>query len=309
MTGKQIIYPAAPSRFSTRKFNDLIRFIRKHGHAPFNHRPGVSFDDFEENIGRARTLEFLIKAMFACDSLWVFGCSDGVMNEWKRMLDEKADGKNIRVFPEFDPDWEEHYKRLIPKYGDLFKRQREKQKLFLLVGPRAIGKTFWINKLIDRLGGVLSQAKTNTTRPARNEADHQSYNFMNMKEFEDNIRIGNFIEHDSYHGAYYGSTFSEIYKIFDRGQHGIIAITPKGSSAFFAQRKKLNLEIICLRPENDRIIPKNLDRRGILDSMERMTYINESSNFVPPEGVEYETVWISGETETDEQRIIKALNL
>ncbi len=311
MSSKKIVYPAVPSRFNDEKWNQILDFIRGQGHIPFDHRCGVPFEDFEEGLGRERTLKFLIGTMHCCDMLWIFGCSEGVMGEWKAILDisnTKAPC-SIRVSAEFDPEWQEYYKMLSPKYGDLLTQVRARQKLFAFVGPRAIGKSFWIDRLINHYGGRLGQVKTNSSRGLRNEADYRSYNLMSREEFEHGIEKGKFLEHDIYHGHYYGCSMSEIFKVLDRGQNGILAITPSGSSKLFAERDKMNLSIICLKPESEDVLMRNFKRRGIADPVEQERYLKEATDFTPPSNVYYKTVWISGCADIDEGRLISALQL
>ncbi|MFA5987806.1 MAG: hypothetical protein WC797_04130, partial [Candidatus Paceibacterota bacterium] len=72
---KEIVYPAVPSRFADEKWREIISFIRDQGHAPFDHRRGAPYADFEHSIGRPRALDFLIGQMERCGLLGVFGCS------------------------------------------------------------------------------------------------------------------------------------------------------------------------------------------------------------------------------------------
>ena len=229
------------------------------------------------------------------------------------MLDnlDRGDRGEVKVFPEFDLEWQKYYDKLSPRFGDLTSRLRARQRVFAFVGPRAIGKSYYIDRLIARYAGMLEGVKTNTTRKRepRDDIGRQAYNFMTPEDFGLGIKDGYFLEHDIYFGNHYGSSISEIYKVLDRGLHGIFAITPPGSAKLFEWRSKINLSIICLRPESVEVLLKNYDRRGIVDLGKREQYLSETKNFLPPNGVDYQTVWISGCLETDEARLVDALRL
>jgi guanylate kinase len=238
------------------------------------------------------------------------------MGEWKMRLDLWDNGGlgNIRVFPEFDSDWNEYYTKLILEFGDLSLRLRAKHTVYAIVGPRAVGKTFWMKRLVTCLGGenfgVLKQVKTNTSRPPEErDKNDQTYKFWSREDFERGLSDGKFLEHDTYHGHLYGSSMNDVYEVLDSGRDGIIAITPLGSQKLFEQRDKVNLSIICLRPESFKLLLDNFKRRGMTDTEDMARSLEEARDFAPPHGVSFQTVWLSGDLKEDETRLLTALNL
>ncbi len=266
---------------------------------PFDVGP---FKYFEGGIiGRARTLKFMIGYMKLCQSVGIFGISDGVMGELKVALDE---GKEIRVFHGLDPEWEKKYEELKRKYSDLLGRLRGKNHIIALVGPRAIGKTFWSDLLLKHFSNRLGRVKNTTTRTPRDKNDHRSYKFVSVEEFKKGIKEYQFLEWDKYQGSYYGSSLKEMRRILNKTS-GIFAITPKGALELNGHRLEINLTIILLIPGSDKVLLQNFDRRGITDPKKRAELLEDAKKFTLPSEVRHQKIIITGDTEKDTRSILK----
>lgn len=282
------------------------KIARRCGYAPTVPFDVGAFKDFEGGrIGRERTLKFMIGYMRLCQTVGIFGISDGVMGELKDALDE---GKEIRVFYGLDPEWEKMYEQLKGKYSDLFARLRGKNHLIALVGPRCVGKTFWSDRLLEKLKGKLLRVKNTTTRAPRDKKDYDSYRFISKKEFRKGIREYRFLEWDKYpkkpNGHYYGSSLKEIRRVLDK-QSGIFAITPKGAAALNGHRLEINLTIILLVPKSVKTLRKNFLRRNITGEKEQADLIEDAKTFILPENVRHHRVEITGDTPKDENKIMR----
>src|SRR3972149_3849105 len=212
----KIMYCATPSAMAT--LGEFIEeMARERGFAPVYPFKLGPRKDFEDNpkIGRERALQFMYHIINFCDITGIFGISDGTMRELKHSLSVR---KEIMTFPGLDPEWDSQYEKLKAIHGDLFAELRGPHKLIVLVGCRAVGKTFWAEKLVThyrhspcehypKLHNLLP-VKNSTTRPPRSEADKAWYNFLTRDEFEKKLSDGDFFEHDEYHGCYYGMSRS-----------------------------------------------------------------------------------------------------
>jgi len=310
---KEIVYPIVPSRFSDKQWQEILEFVRSTGNVPFDHRAGVPFNDFELGFGREQTLKFLISIMKSCHSVGIFGCSYGGMGEWRTALEffynECLPFAKIKVFRQFDPDWNEYYEKLMPEFGDLISKLRQTRTMYALVGPRAIGKTFWINRLIKKFSNSLIQVKTTTSRPlVRGKADERTYNFLDKEEFGKAITDGKFLEYDVYHEHYYGSSLEAIFSVLDTGYNGIFAITPNGAEKLFRACEGFNLKIINLRPCSEKFLLRNFKKRQITDPTLVKKYLKEAETFSPPVGVDCRIVWLTGDAKVDERSIIGAMS-
>lgn len=184
MTGK-IMYCAIPTRIRDCA-PQVRRLAREAGYAPVIPFDVGPYEDFEGGqIGRARTLEFMIEIQRNCDALGFFGVSEGTMGELNDALVRK---QHVRIFRGFDPDWDAEYFKQRVRWGGLIERLTSEHPLFVLVGPSAIGKTYWIDRLLARFKGKLNRVKNTTTRQKRDEWDEQSYRFISKTEFKRGVK-------------------------------------------------------------------------------------------------------------------------
>ncbi len=308
MKPSKIVYPVVPSRFNDETWDKILDFIRIKGYVPFDHRRGVPYKDFELGLGRAKTLDFLIRVMKQCDAVWIFGISEGAMGELKVAIEMKEGGSSIEIlgFYNFDPEWDKYYEKLRKKYGDLIAHLRGKRRLIILVGPRAVGKTFWSDKIISIFGNRLGRIKNTTTRPPRDEKDHLSYRFVSKRVFKQEIREGKFLEYDKYRGRYYGSSVDSIMEVL-ANQDGIFAITPNGAARLYENRFGINLTIILLRAQSDETLIRNFISRGIVDKLQQEKLLLEAHQFCLPLNVPHIIVELSGDENVDQEQLIRAI--
>lgn len=308
MSGK-IMYCAMPTRFT--KMADwpsmrekIIETAVRWGYAPTIPFDIGEYKYFEGGtIGRKRTIEYMIHMMRFCDTVGIFGISDGALGELKTGLDE---GKEIRVCYGLDPEWEKYYEQLKDKYGDLLQRLRGPNTLIALVGASAIGKTFWSDELIKHFGGGLKRVKSTTTRQPREPKDYDSYNFVGVEEFQKGIEQNLFLEWDQYLENYYGSSWLDV-KATLKESSGIFAITPEGAKAFYNCRMEMNLKFILMVPESEAVLRNNYARRGISDPVREEELLSKVSHFDLPQEIPHELVVISGDTEKDREKLLRVV--
>lgn len=117
---KNLVYCATPSRIAVKK-SEICDFVIKEGKLPFHPFFAFPYEFYEGNpeVGRDKTMAACLYALEFCSEFWLFGISDGTMQE---LVHAKKIGKPIRLFMEqFDPDGEEYYENLSEKYGDPLK--------------------------------------------------------------------------------------------------------------------------------------------------------------------------------------------
>lgn len=183
-------------------------------------------------------------------------------------------------------------------------RKDEKNVLIVLVGPSAVGKTYWSDYLLKKTKGMMERVKTTTTRPPRNEADNLSYDFISRKKFEKGIKSGRFFEHDEYMGHYYGSSLKNIKTVL-KCACGIFALTPKGARALYAYHKEIPMMILLLTPLNEEVLIKNYWRRGIVDDKKQKELLKKSKKFKLPKKIPHIIIPITG-SQKDEITIVAA---
>jgi guanylate kinase len=101
--------------------------------------------------------------------------------------------------------------------------------LLSVSGPSGVGKTTICQRLVERLGAVLSVSAT--TRPRReNEVDGQAYYFLPREEFQRRLGQGEFLEHAQvYGGNYYGTPARPVMEALAAGKIVILEIEIDGT--------------------------------------------------------------------------------
>ena len=102
-------------------------------------------------------------------------------------------------------------------------------KAIFFSAPSGSGKTTVVKHLLkvnDKLGFSISA----TTRPMRdNEQNGKDYYFMSVKEFEQKIEEGAFVEWEQvYEGLYYGTLKSEVERLWSEGKHVLFDVDVLG---------------------------------------------------------------------------------
>ncbi len=300
------MYCAIPTRM--RSFGEKAKEIaRKAGYSPVVPFDALSYEDSEGGpLSRQRTLRFDIELMRCCDTLGVFGISSGVMGEIRDSLNRQIE---VRVFYGHDPKWKKEYQTLSVKHGDLLAELRGPHRLIALVGQSAIGKNYWSERLIDYFS-CLSGVKNTTTRqrrPGKEKEDNLTYNFVSREGFEKGIAEHQFLEYDEYLGNYYGSSMESIRSVLRNG-NGIFAVTPSGAKALFERRFEINLNILLLKPVDDSVIRRNLEIRGVTDSVAQDVLIEAGKQFQLPPEIEHQVVEITGNTHDDRVRLYSVVS-
>lgn len=297
----KIMYCAIPTRMRD-KAEEIRSAVRKMGYAPVIPFDVGPYEDFEGGaVGRERTLDFMMHVQRFCDACGLFGISEGTLGE----IDyAQKSGQEIKMFPSYDAEWDIVYDNLNKKHDDPLAKLRGPYRLFAIVGPSAVGKTFHIEKLLRQFSEKLRRIKNTTTRKPRDNSDKESYQIVSREDFEKKINENRFLEYDNYLGEYYGSSLENIQAVLNTTS-GIFAITPRGAMALHDHRYEINLSIILLKPESNDMLRKNLLRRGVNDNRRQDELIKKAGEFKLPANIKHTVVTITGENNEDEKRILK----
>jgi guanylate kinase len=78
--------------------------------------------------------------------------------------------------------------------------------LFVVVAPSGAGKTSLVDALLKRDANIRLSISYTTRAPRDGEADGREYHFVDRAAFEKMIAAGEFLEHASVYGNYYGTS-------------------------------------------------------------------------------------------------------
>ncbi len=115
----ELVYCATPSRMAGQT-EKIIDFVVKEGYAPLHPIQALPYEAFEgnPNVGRKKTMEYCQRLIDISDRFWMFGVSEGTMDDlsYARGLEKKLPVR--LVFDGFDVAWEEFYKNLRSLYNN-----------------------------------------------------------------------------------------------------------------------------------------------------------------------------------------------
>ena len=115
----KLVYCATPARLAYKK-KEIMENVVKQGYAPFHPFQAFPREFFEDGlVGREKTMEFCRRSIEICDEFWLYGISDGTLNELNYAI---CLNKPIRLFLEFDPEWKKFYENLKSKYDNPLER-------------------------------------------------------------------------------------------------------------------------------------------------------------------------------------------
>ncbi len=106
MMRPKLVYCATPARMSNR-MDEIIEFTSGRGYAPMHPFKALPYEYFEgnPNVGRKYTMKYCIKLIDVCDEFWMFGVSEGTLDELSYAI---KINKPIKLFLDaFDKNWKE----------------------------------------------------------------------------------------------------------------------------------------------------------------------------------------------------------
>lgn len=103
-------------------------------------------------------------------------------------------------------------------------------KLIIVTAPSGSGKTTIVKHLLSTFDNLAFSVSATTRPPRKNEVHGKDYYFMSLKEFQEHIRKGDFLEWEEvYDNQYYGTLRSEVERLWKEGKHVIFDIDVQGA--------------------------------------------------------------------------------
>ena len=139
-------------------------------------------------------------------------------------------------------------------------------KVFVITGPSGVGKGTLIERLLERIPELELSISATTREPRPGEVDGRDYHFLSPEEFRRRLEAGDFLEHASYSGNYYGTLRSEVWQRIEQGHSVVLEIEVQGARQV---RDALGDDavLIFIAPRDEAVLRERLESRGT-DSQE-----------------------------------------
>ncbi len=107
-------------------------------------------------------------------------------------------------------------------------QELQKGAILVLSGPSGAGKSTIIQAASQEIGEYYFSISTTTRNPRDGEEDGKDYFFVTKKNFEEDIKAGNFLEYAEVHGNYYGTSLKPVREALNERKLVIFDIDVQG---------------------------------------------------------------------------------
>jgi guanylate kinase len=134
-------------------------------------------------------------------------------------------------------------------------------KVFVITGPSGVGKGTLIEQLLERMPELELSVSATTREPRPGEVDGRDYHFLSPEEFRRRLEAGDFLEHASYSGNYYGTLREEVERRLAEGRSVVLEIEVQGARQV---RDELGDDavLIFIAPPDGKVLRERLEGRG-----------------------------------------------
>jgi guanylate kinase len=105
----------------------------------------------------------------------------------------------------------------------------KKGLVFVISAPAGTGKTTLVRMLRDEFHNVVESLSDTTRAPRPNEIAGRDYNYITVKEFEEKIKEGDYLEYAEVFHNFYGTSRKFVDGQLEKGKHVILVIDTQGA--------------------------------------------------------------------------------
>jgi len=132
--------------------------------------------------------------------------------------------------------------------------------MFVLSSPSGAGKTTLTKKIEENNKNFTISISHTTRTPRPNEINGKDYNFVNIREFNEQIKNNNFFEHANIFDNYYGTLKKPVIELLSHGRDVLFDIDWQGTQQL-KKVKDLSLVTFFIIPPNIQALKERLLNR------------------------------------------------
>ena len=101
--------------------------------------------------------------------------------------------------------------------------------LFLVSAPSGAGKTTLCTRLLETCSDLVYSVSSTTRPPREGEVHGQDYDFLSPEAFRQLVDAGEFLEHATVHGNFYGTRLKAVQDPLSKGQSVLLDVDVQGA--------------------------------------------------------------------------------
>ena len=138
-------------------------------------------------------------------------------------------------------------------------------KLFIFSAPSGAGKTTIVQHLMKQDLGLEFSISATSREPREGEKDGREYHFISPGKFREMIKQNAFVEWEEvYPDQFYGTLYSEVELIWNKGKHAIFDIDVVGGLNLKQKYREMACAIFIQAPSLE-VLEQRLRSRGTDD--------------------------------------------
>jgi guanylate kinase len=155
-------------------------------------------------------------------------------------------------------------------------------KLIIFSAPSGSGKTTIVKHLLSKKTNLEFSISACSRAPRGEEQHGKDYYFLSVAEFQNKIKNNEFVEWEEVYGdRYYGTLWTEMERIWGKGNHVLFDVDVKGGANLKKQFGSQALAVFVMPPSVDelrkRLIGRNTDapeeiERRLAKATEELSY-------------------------------------
>jgi guanylate kinase len=144
-----------------------------------------------------------------------------------------------------------------------------KNLIIIMSAPSGSGKTTIVNRLREKMPGLVCLVSYTTRKQRKDEVDKKDYIFITEEEFKEKIEKGDLLEWEEVFGNYYGSSEEQLREALKKNDDVILSIDVKGAREV---RRKFpeSISIFIMPPSVDelatRLKKRNTDEESAVST-------------------------------------------